>query len=259
LSELRHIEHLHACRLSVPFGHEDCNRVSLARGKREILNAFYPQLVPYRTEVLALVELHFVVDTTRAKLLIGSILQVPTGLAFLHELANKVSFTAFASLLVNGPPNLQVLRGISFFIFGWPLPRDDICTVVRESELEDILRGKLSDDVTFGGFDDSDFLGRRPGKEATVWRVHTASQVPFRDVEAGEAFIYRSTVNNTDVLRRAICKLSGLGHCARVGASNIGAVVAQEASSLERTRAAMRSFVRFWGNCGWFTGSVPAR
>jgi hypothetical protein len=100
----------------------------LARRYREISHALHPKLVPDRFQVTAFVELNFVGDDAGAKALVERVLQVPACLIPLNELADNLSLALSASIVVEGSPDLQVLRGIALLVLCRPLPGDDVGT-----------------------------------------------------------------------------------------------------------------------------------
>lgn len=89
------------------------------------------------TQVGRLVEVHLVGDAAGAELLVECVLQVPSGLGLLDELANDVA----VALVVNGAPDLEVLDSIAVLVLGGSLPGDDVGAERGEAEFEDVRRG----------------------------------------------------------------------------------------------------------------------
>ena len=131
--------------------------VVLAGRNSEICDPFHSQLIPYLSQVMTLVYLHFVCDHTTTKSFVKRVLQVPAGLRFLHEFADRLSLRRIhRCLLFYDSPDLQVLDGIASFIFRWSLPGDHICSERREADLEDILGRESGDGITVVWIDDDD-------------------------------------------------------------------------------------------------------
>lgn len=62
------------------FGGKRSNRYSLARRHGKVGDTFNAQLIPDSTQVMGLVELDLVVDTSGAELFVCGILEVPSSL-----------------------------------------------------------------------------------------------------------------------------------------------------------------------------------
>jgi hypothetical protein len=65
----------------------------------------YAKLVPNSSEIVGLIELDLVGDSACAKLLVGSVLQVPSSLVLLYKLAHYVPVFTILALLGYDPPH----------------------------------------------------------------------------------------------------------------------------------------------------------
>ena len=107
--------------------------MALPRRHREVHHAIHPNLVPDNFQVLTLVDLNFVGDHSRTERFVMGILQVPAGLILLHEPGKGFLIDSFCQrLLVMDQPHLEVFDSVPIFIFGRPLPRDDVSAFGRK-------------------------------------------------------------------------------------------------------------------------------
>lgn len=125
--------------------------MSLPRRDREIRHTLHAQLIPNGRQVVALVELNLIGDDTGAVLFVGRVLQVPASLRLLDEAAHNRMLVS-----IDHAPNLEILDSVTLFILGRTLPGDQVSTEWRETQLEDILGRKGSDDMSDGGVNDGD-------------------------------------------------------------------------------------------------------
>jgi len=88
------------------FGHEDGNRMPLARRNLKISHSLDPESVPRSTEVVASIELHLICHNPRAELLVGSILQVPPSLVLLNIFPHHIPFAVVIGLMIQRAPYL---------------------------------------------------------------------------------------------------------------------------------------------------------
>ena len=120
----------------------------------EIGDPFNAQFVPYGSQITTFVELDLIGDTTSAIQLIRGILQVPSRLRLLNELSNHTSLSFGAGVVINGPPNFEVLDSIALLIFARSLPCYNEGTERGESELVYVFRGEVGYDVSYRGVHD---------------------------------------------------------------------------------------------------------
>ena len=124
----------------------------MTRRQRKVRNTLHAQLIPDCGQVVALVELDLVGHGAGAQLLIGSVLQVPSGLRLLDETAHdRVLISG-----LNGAPHLQVLNGVSVRILRRTLPGDHVGAERGETQLEHVIGGDGPDGMANGGVDDGD-------------------------------------------------------------------------------------------------------
>jgi hypothetical protein len=185
---------------------EDCNAGIFAGRQCEIRNTLNTKLVPNVSEIVALVELDLVGHRASAVLLIVGVLQVPAGLGLLDEFADNLPLSVCG--LINGAPHLQVLGRVSVLVLGRSLPCDDVCASRRETKLINVVGGQSGDDVASGCVDHSHVLNRGEGKEAAIRRVFAASEVALGALESREVLVYRRSIEDTNVLGSAVCRLS---------------------------------------------------
>jgi hypothetical protein len=93
----------------------------LAGRKRKVSHPLDHKLVPDCSKVSTLVELYLIYHRTSAESLIGSVLQIPSGLRFLDKLPDN-SLLSLLIARINGFPDLQVLCGVSVIVFDRALP-----------------------------------------------------------------------------------------------------------------------------------------
>jgi hypothetical protein len=201
--ELRDVEDLDSSGLALAFGDEHGHTGVVAGRQSEVRNALDTELVPYGSEVIALVELNLVGDGASAELLVVRVLQVPASLVLLDKLANNLTFSL--SNLINGAPHLQVLDRIAILVLGRPLPGDDVCAGGREAELVDVIGRQGGDDVAVGSIDNGDVLNGSPSEEAAVRRVFATSEVAFGALESRLVLVDRRGVEDANVLGSAVC------------------------------------------------------
>lgn len=98
----------------------------LARRNGKISDTLDSELVPDSAQVVALVELHLVGDAAAAEALVTGVLKVPAGLILLHKLANNTPLSLGSGVVIDRPPDLQVLGSIAGLVLGRPLPGDNV-------------------------------------------------------------------------------------------------------------------------------------
>lgn len=148
--EVGDVEDLDLGRHALALGHKDGNVGVATLGQSKVLDTLDTQLVVDGSQVGRLVEVHLVGDGTSTELLVKSVLQVPAGLVFLHELANNLA----SGLVVDGTPDLEVLDSVTVLVLGGSLPCDDKGAEGREAQLEDVLGGQSGDCVALSRVDD---------------------------------------------------------------------------------------------------------
>lgn len=127
----------------------------LARRDGEVNDTLNPKLIPDSAQVGALVELHLVGDAAGAEALVAGVLQVPAGLVLLHKLANNAPLSLGASIVIDRPPDLQVLGGIAGLVLCRTLPGDDVSAQRRKTKLEDVLGGQHGGNISSGSVNNS--------------------------------------------------------------------------------------------------------
>jgi hypothetical protein len=141
-----------------------------------------------------------------AVLLIVGVLQVPAGLGLLNKFADNLPFSVCG--LVDGAPHLQVLGRVSVLILGRPLPCDNVCASRRKSELVNVVGGQGGDDVSGGCVHHGHVLDRGEGKEAAIRGVLAAPEVALGALESRKILVYRRSIEDTNVLGSAVCRVS---------------------------------------------------
>lgn len=176
------------------------------RSEGEVSGTFDAELVPHGDQIMSLVKLNLVGNKASAVLLVGSVLQVPAALLLLNKLANG-QLVGGGNAVLDGAPNLQVLGGISGFIFAGALPGDEESTERGEAKLVDVEDGQAEDLGSSGGVNDRDSVGGSPAKVAAAGRVFTATKVTLRLCESRYSLVDRGGVKDTNCLQGAVGEL----------------------------------------------------
>lgn len=192
-------------------GDKDSHGMLTARGQGELGDSLDAQLVPNCDEVVALEELHFVGDLTRAVGFVVGVLQVPVALLLLDELAYGL-LGGGVNALLDGAPDLEVLGGIAGVVLGRALPGDEKGALGRKAELVDVGNGQVQGRLAAGGVDDADGLGRCPAKVAATRRVGTAPQVSLGLGEPRKGLVDRSGVKDANGLLGSVGELQRRCH-----------------------------------------------
>lgn len=180
--------------------------MALTRGQGEVGEALDTQLIPDSTEIMALEKLYFVRHAAGAKLFVARVLQIPARGRLLYEFSNGF-FLGSLGCVVNGAPDLQILRGITILILARTLPGAEESAARRKGNLEYVHNGDGGQDLGTGSIDDGNGIRSGPSDIATAGGVNAAPQVPFRFVEAGQRGVDRRSVGDTNGLLGSVCKL----------------------------------------------------
>lgn len=141
-------------RSNLSLWHEDGDRVVFPWRYGKFRDTLHPQFVPNFGQIVAFVDLDFICDHSGTELLIECVLQVPTSLVLLHELAYCLSLRVVAGRRIfNDAPDFEVLDCVTRFIFRRSLPGYDVGSQRGKSKLIDILRRQRVDDVSFRRID----------------------------------------------------------------------------------------------------------
>jgi hypothetical protein len=84
---------------------------------------------------------------------------------------------------LNHLPDLEVLDGVSVGVLRGSLPSDQVGSQGGEPQLKDIFGRNRRDDVSNRRIDNSDPLGRSPGKISAAWRISATAEVPLRTAQ----------------------------------------------------------------------------